>query len=104
MSELRVRVTGLNIDVGEALRSKIHEEVNIGIGKYSSARDGEAVVTLGKERHLFKCEIHLHLDSRITGEAHAEASDPHVAFSAALEKLEKQIRRNKRKMTDHHHA
>jgi ribosomal subunit interface protein len=101
MSNLNVRVTGRNIDVGEALRSKIQEELQAGIGRYIT-RDGEAVVTLEKQRHLYHVETIIHLDSGISLESNGEASEPHAAFAAALEKIEKRVRRYKRRLKDHH--
>lgn len=102
MTQLRIRVTGRNVDVGEALRSKIEDDLTNGVARYASSRDGEAVVTLAKERHLFVVEVLLHLDSKVRMEAKAEADDPHKAFAQALDKIEKRVRRNKRKLKDHH--
>ncbi len=102
MTQLRTRVTGRNIDVGETLRSKIVEDLENGIARYASSRDGEAIVTVAKERHLFVVEVLLHLDSKVKMEAKAEAADPHAAFAQALDKIEKRVRRNKRKLKDHH--
>ncbi len=104
MSELRIRVTGRNLDVGDALRSTITDNLRNGIARYSNSRDGGAIVTISKERHLFVVEIILHLDSRVNLEAKASASDPHAAFAQALDKIEKRARRNKRKTTDHHNV
>ena len=53
MGNLSVRVTGRNLDVGEALRTKIEEDLEAGIGRYIT-RDGEAIVTLDKQRHLYQ--------------------------------------------------
>ena len=102
MSELRIRVTGRNVDVGDALRSSIIENLQNGIARYSNSRDGGAIVTLSKERHLFVVEIILHLDSKVNFEAKAGAPEPHAAFAQALDKIEKRARRHKRKATDHH--
>jgi ribosomal subunit interface protein len=102
MSELRIRVTGRNIDVGDALRSTIVQNLQNGVARYSNSRDGGAIVTLSKERHLYVVEIILHLDSRANFEAKAGAPDPHAAFAQALDKIEKRARRHKRKATDHH--
>lgn len=102
MPELRVRVTGRNLDVGDALRSKITEDLHNGIDRYSNSRNGQAVVTINKERHLYVIEILLHLDSKVSFEAKAGAPDPHAAFAQALDKIEKRARRHKRKATDHH--
>lgn len=104
MTELRVRVTGRNLDVGETMRTKITEDLNRGIARYSSSRDGDAVVTLSKERHLYIVEILLHLDSKVSLEVKADAAEPHAAFAQALEKIEKRVRRTKRKLTDHHNS
>jgi ribosomal subunit interface protein len=101
MSNLSVRVTGRNIDVGETLRTKIQEDLETGIGRYVT-RDGEAVVTLEKQRHLYHVEAIVHLDSGITLESNGEATEPHAAFAAALEKIEKRARRYKRRLKDHH--
>ncbi|MEN9873223.1 MAG: hypothetical protein RL186_120 [Pseudomonadota bacterium] len=101
MGHLSVRVTGRNIDVGEALRSKIQEDLEAGISRYVT-RDGEAVVTLEKQRHIFHVETIVHLDSGISLEANGEASEPHAAFANALEKIEKRVRRYKRRLKDHH--
>ncbi len=102
MTELRTRVTGKNLDVGDALRGKIEEDLSKGIAKYASSRDGEANVIISKERHLYTVDIHLHLDSKVKMEASADADDPHAAFAVALDKIEKRVRRNKRKLKDHH--
>jgi ribosomal subunit interface protein len=101
MGTLSVRVTGRNIDVGDALRSKIQEDLEIGISRYVT-RNGEAVVTLEKQRHLYHVETIVHLDSGISLESNGEASEPHSAFAAALEKIEKRVRRYKRRLKDHH--
>lgn len=101
MGNLTVRVTGRNIDVGEALRTKIQEDLELGISRYVT-RDGEAVVTLEKQRHFYHVETIVHLDSGISLESNGEASEPHAAFAAALEKIEKRVRRYKRRLKDHH--
>jgi ribosomal subunit interface protein len=101
MGTLRVQVTGRNLDVGDALRARIEEELSAGVGRYAT-RDGDAVVTLQKERHLVIVETIVHLDSGITLEAKAEAGEAHAAFDLALAKIEKRARRYKRRLKDHH--
>lgn len=101
MGEMRIRVTGRNLDVGDALRSRIETELEAGIGRYVS-RDGDGVVTLSRERHLNIVEISIHLDSGIALESRGEAGEAHAAFDAALTKIEKRVRRYKRRLKDHH--
>jgi ribosomal subunit interface protein len=101
MGQHRIRVTGRNIDVGEALRGHIIEQLSAGVSRYVS-RDGEGVVTLSKERHLYQVEVTVHLDSGISLESHGEANEPHAAFDDALTRMEKRVRRYKRRLKDHH--
>jgi ribosomal subunit interface protein len=103
MGTLRVQVTGRNLDVGEALRTRIGDELSAGVGRYAT-RDGDAVVTLVKERHLIVAEAIVHLDSGITLEATGEAAEAHAAFDQVLTKIEKRARRYKRRLKDHHAA
>jgi ribosomal subunit interface protein len=101
MGNLSVRVTGRNIDVGDALRTKIEVDLEAGVGRYMT-RDGEAVVTVEKQRHFYHVEAIVHLDSGISLESNGEAGEPHAAFANALEKIEKRVRRYKRRLKDHH--
>ena len=101
MGQMQIRVTGRGIDVGDALRGRIEEELEAGVSRYIS-RDGEGVVTVSKERHTYLVEIVVHLDSGITLESHGEASEAHPAFDQALSKIEKRTRRYKRRLKDHH--
>lgn len=101
MGTLRVQVTGRSIDVGDALRTRIEEELSAGVGRYAT-RDGDAQVTLHRERHLVVVETIVHLDSGITLEAKGEAGEAHAAFDQALAKIEKRARRYKRRLKDHH--
>jgi ribosomal subunit interface protein len=101
MGDIRVSVAGRQMDVGDALRSRILEDLAKGVSKYFS-HGAEAAVTIGREGHKFDIDCVVHLDSGITLEAHGEGSDAHSAFDDVLEKIEKRVRRYKRKLKNHH--
>jgi ribosomal subunit interface protein len=65
-------------------------------------RGGEAHVVFSHEGIGFRADCTAHLDSGVVLKAQGDASDAHHAFEAALGKLEKQIRRHKRKLRNHH--
>ncbi|MEM6415842.1 MAG: ribosome-associated translation inhibitor RaiA [Pseudomonadota bacterium] len=96
-----IQISGKNIDLGDALQSHVKERLSEGVRKYFE-RGAEAVVTFTKERHLIECEMTAHLDSGVFLAAHDEAGDAYGAFDNALEKLEKRVRRYKRRLKDHH--
>jgi ribosome-associated translation inhibitor RaiA len=68
------RVSGKNIDIGEALRRRISARVRESAGKYfSGGYSGHA--TVGKEGFGFHTECVLHLDSGVLLEAEGMAAD-----------------------------
>lgn len=98
---MQVQVSGKHVDVGEALRSRIVEELSQGIGKYFE-RGGDAEVTVLKEGHLFRVDVWVRLASGQELVSHSYGGDAHGAFDGALERIEKRIRRYKRKLKNHH--
>jgi ribosomal subunit interface protein len=93
------RVSGKNIDIGEALRSRVNERIAEATAKYF---DGgfSGHVTIGKEGFGFRTECAIHLDSGITLEAEAIAADAYASADQAAERIEKRLRRYKGKLKD----
>ncbi|MEP0943671.1 MAG: sigma 54 modulation/S30EA ribosomal C-terminal domain-containing protein, partial [Rhizobiaceae bacterium] len=48
------------------------------------------------------CDCLVNLDSGITLQTSAREADPHVSFDRAADRIEKRLRRYKRKLKDHH--
>ena len=94
------RVSGRNIDVGEALRARINARVAEATAKYF---DGgfSGHVTVGKEGFGFRTECVIHLDSGIVLEADALAADAYASADQAAMRLEKRLRRYKGRLKDH---
>jgi len=100
---MRVQVAGRQMDVGEALRSRIEDELTSGVGKYFN-RATDAVVTVAKNGGGIGIEVDcaVHLSSGISLQAAGHGGDAHSAFDDALGKLEKRVRRYKRRLRNHH--
>jgi ribosomal subunit interface protein len=98
---MQVQVTGKHIDVGDALRTRITDELSTSIGKYFE-RGGAADVTVAQDGHEIRVDCHVHLDSGQNLESHGNAGDAHAAFGVALEKIDTRIRRYKRRLKNHH--
>ncbi|MEM1397434.1 MAG: ribosome-associated translation inhibitor RaiA [Pseudomonadota bacterium] len=96
-----IQVTGKNIDLGDALQTYVQDRLEEGVTKYFE-RGADASVIFSKERHLVGCEMTAHLASGVYLTAHDEADDAYGAFDRALAKLEKRVRRHKRRLKDHH--
>jgi len=97
------RVSGKNIDIGEALRERLGARVADALEKYF---DGgfSGHVTVGKEGFGFRTECVVHLDSGIVLEADAMAADAYASADQAAIRLEKRLRRYKRRLKDHQAA
>ena len=97
------RVSGKNIDVGEALRARVSGRIADVTAKYF---DGgfSGHVTIGKEGHGFRTECVIHLDSGIVLEADAQAADAYASADQAAMRIEKRLRRYKRRLKDHQAA
>ncbi|MES1199717.1 MAG: ribosome-associated translation inhibitor RaiA [Pseudomonadota bacterium] len=99
---MRVQVAGRRMDVGEALRSRIEDELSTGIAKYFN-RATDAVVTVGKNGGAgYEVDCTVHLSSGISLQAQGLGGDAHSAFDAALTRLETRVRRYKRRLKNHH--
>ena len=98
---LNVRVTGKQMETGEALRRRIDEELSAAVAKYMD-RGGDAEVVVSKDRVGVSVEIIMRLGTGQHLTTSASGGDAHAAFSMALEKLEKRVRRYKRRLKNHH--
>jgi ribosomal subunit interface protein len=98
---MRIQVSGRHVDVGDALRTHIVDELGRGVEKYFS-RPAEATVTVEKRGHAFGVDCSVHLASGMLLQAHGDGGDAHTAFADALEKIEKRVRRYKRRLKNHH--
>ena len=98
-----IRVSGHQIDTGEALRGHVDGRLHAIADKYFS-RAISAQVTFGKGPydHSFTCDIVAHVPQGVVLKGGAGAADAHAAFDQAADRIEKQLRRYKRRLKDRH--
>ncbi|WP_332691514.1 ribosome hibernation-promoting factor, HPF/YfiA family [Bosea sp. (in: a-proteobacteria)] len=96
---MSLRISGKNLDVGEALRGQAEARVAAALGKYYEG-GYQGHVTVGKDGTAFKTDGVLHLSSGITLEASAVAHDPYASLDKMAERIEKRLRRYKRRLKD----
>jgi putative sigma-54 modulation protein len=97
------RVSGKNLDIGEALRGHISGRIVEALSKYF---DGgySGHVTVEKEGFGFRTECAIHLDSGITLHTEANAADAYASADQAALRIEKRLRRYKSRLKDRHAA
>src|ERR1051325_4254345 len=98
-----IRVSGHQLDTGEALRERVTTRLTAIADKYAS-RLVSAQVTFGKgpHDHGFTCEIVAYAPQSLVLKASDKAPAAPAAFELAVDKVEKQLRRHTRKQKDHH--
>jgi ribosomal subunit interface protein len=100
---LQVNVSGKHLDVGEALRSRVSDDLSTSISKYFE-RGGDADVVIQKDGHGFRVDCSVTLASGRQLNSHGMGGDAYAAFDDALAKIDKRIRRYKRRLKDHSEA
>ena len=98
---MQYQVSGKQIDIGDALQTHVRDELGGVVQKYAE-RPTNANVVFSKSAHEFVCEATVHLSTGLTAQAKAHATEIYAAFDGCSEKMEKQLRRYKRRLKDHH--
>lgn len=99
---MRYQISGKQIDIGEALQTHVKAELGETVEKYAQ-RPTEAVVVFSRNGHEMVCEATIHLSTGLTATAKGHAGEIYAAFESCRERLDKQMRRHKRRLRDHHH-
>ena len=97
---MRIQVNGKQIDVGDALRTHVEAEIETAVTKHSD-RPVEAVVTFSRDAHEFRADIALKVSEGLNAKASDKANEIYAAFDGATAKVEKQLRRYKRRLKQH---
>jgi ribosomal subunit interface protein len=98
---MRYQISGKQIDIGTALQTHVQDELGLVMEKYAQ-RPTDAIVVFSRNAHTFVCEATVHLSTGLTAQAKGSASEIYAAFDSCRDKMEKQLRRYKRRLKDHH--
>lgn len=97
---MSLRISGKHMDIGDAFRLRIENRIGEAVEKYF---DGgfSGRVTVEKTGSRYTADCNIHLDSGIALQATGAAQEPLPAFDTAAERIEKRLRRYKRKLKSH---
>ena len=99
---MQIQVSGKHLAVGDALRTRITDQLNSGIERYFERGGINADVVVSKAGHSYSVECVVRLASGQQLDASGSGPDAHAAFDAALGKIEVRVRRYKRRLKNHH--
>lgn len=98
---MKISVQGKQLDVGDALRERIETTIGQIAAKYFS-NPIDATVTMSRDGSVFRADVNVHVGKGISVKSEGSNGDPRAAFDGAAERIDKQLRRYKRRLRDHH--
>ncbi len=99
---MQVHISGKGVDVGDSLRQHMEKRLQEGVTKYLD-RITQVTAVVSRESHLFRVDINANTGTHegIVVKGRDTAGDVYAAFDSAADKIEKQLRRYKRRLTNH---
>lgn len=97
---MRYQISGKGMDVGDALQIHVKSELGETLEKYAG-RPTDATVVFSKAAYEYHCEATVHLSTGLTAASTGKSPEVYAAFEACREKMDKQLRRYKRRLKDH---
>jgi len=94
---MALRVSGKNLDIGDALRSQVESRLSGALAKYFDG-DYSGHVTVARDGSGFRTECVLHLSSGVTLEASGDGHDAYGSFDQTANRIEKRLRRYKNRL------
>ncbi|PZO82539.1 MAG: ribosome-associated translation inhibitor RaiA [Mesorhizobium amorphae] len=102
---MNLRISGKHMDIGEAFRARIEQRLGEVVTKYfDGGVNGHITVsksTVSRTGERFTADCTLHLDTGLTLQASGGAAEPGRAFDLMADRLEKRLRRYKRRLKAH---
>lgn len=99
---MKISISGQHIKIGQSLTEHAEEALNTGIKKYFENAISADVV-FSRETHNFVCDIVVNEGSgnHIFYKSKGKEDSIYAAFDKALDRMEKQLRRYKKRIRDH---
>ncbi|GLQ35500.1 ribosomal subunit interface protein [Amylibacter marinus] len=97
---MRYKISGKQIDIGTSLQTHAETELAEILDKYAE-RPTDAIVTFSKDAHEYVCETAIHLSTGLSVNSKARATEIYDSFDKSAQRVEKQLRRYKRRLKDH---
>jgi putative sigma-54 modulation protein len=95
---MQIMITGHHMEVTPALRAYVEQKAERLERRFDHLTNVHFVLTVEKERHKAEATVHVNRGNLF---ADAEHEDMYAAIDELIDKLDRQIKRHKEKLTDH---
>ena len=97
---MQIHITGRHVNITDAIREHIYEKLERCLSGLSRVQDVQVILELQKRTHtaeiVVKGKNHIHL------EAESESENMYLSIDQAIEKIERQLRKKREKIQEHH--
>ena len=97
---MQVHITGRHVEITESIREHIFAKIERCLSGLTRVQDVQVVLELQKRTHtaevIVKGKNHIHV------EAEEESENMYTSIDQAIEKVERQLRKLREKVQDHH--
>jgi ribosomal subunit interface protein len=100
---MTLQVTGKNVEAGDAFKTYITDKLGDSLEKYIGP-EISGHIRLEKERGRFRTDCSIRLKTGLLLESHGEGADAYASADAAVERMDKRLRRYKRRLKSHHNG
>ena len=98
---MKINLTGHHVDLTDPLREYVNSKMERLERHFDHVTDTHVVLSVEKLRH--KAEATLHISGGKIF-ADAEQENMYAAIDSLVDKLDRQVKKHKEKMTDHHRS
>lgn len=98
---MQLNVTGHHVDMTESLQNYVETKMEKIERHFDNVTNVHVILSVEKQRHKAEATIH------VTGAnifADSENDDMYAAIDALIDKLDRQVKKHKDKLTDHHRS
>jgi len=96
---MQINLTGHHIDITPALRSYVQSKFEKLERHFDNMTNVHVILTVEKERQIAEATVHVNRGNLF---ADAEHDDMYAAIDGLIDKLDRQVKKHKEKLTDHH--
>ena len=98
---MQISVTGHHIDITDSLRSYVESKFERLERHFEHITNIHVILTVEKERQKAEATVHVNRGNLF---AENEQEDMYAAIDGLTDKLDRQLKKHKEKLTDHHRA
>lgn len=96
---MQISITGHHMDITEALRSYVESKFNRLERHFDKMTNIHVILGVEKERQKAEATIHVNRGNIFANDEH---EDMYAAIDGLIDKLDRQLKKHKEKLSDHH--